>query len=185
MNYCYWSQLILSTVLWDGPRRQRIRLRIVMAMVALDGELAPPACGSLSSVRVCISGQLQSWWELFHPGTTACLFGPQRAGPQLAFLDPIAAPVPHCVCINSLQTAGWGGGAQKAVLCWVLGHPAASPTQKWSNPHQRMQHPHRLAVRVRVWILRSWVSLWGPVVLPLPGSMTLDKLPSKPQFPYL
>ena len=129
-------------------------------------------------------GQLQSWWEMFHPGTTACLFGPQRAGPQLAFLDPIPAAVPHCVCINSLQTAGWGD-AQKAVPCWVLGHPAVSPTQKWSNPHQRMQHLHRLAVRVRVWILRSWASLWGPVVLPLPGSMTLDKLPSKPQFPYL
>ena len=38
----------------------------------------------------------------------------QRVSPQLAFLDPIPAPVPLRVCINLLQTAGWRGCSESS-----------------------------------------------------------------------
>lgn len=120
-----------------------------MVMVALDGKLAPLACGSLSRVRVCISGAATVLVRNVSPWDYGMSIWTQRVSPQLAFLDPIPAPVPQCAHINLLQTVGWRGAAQKAVLHWVLGNPAVSPTREWLNPHPRMQHPHRLAVRVR------------------------------------
>ena len=114
INYCYRSQSILSTVLWDGPRRQRIRLRIVMVKVASDGKLAPLACGSLSSVRVCISGAATVLVRNVSPWDYGMSIWTQRVSPQLAFLHPIPAPVPLCVCINLLQTAGWSGCSESS-----------------------------------------------------------------------
>lgn len=99
-------------------------------MVALDGKLAPLACGSLSRVRVCISGAATVLVRNVSPWDYGMSIWTQRVSPQLAFLDPIPAPVPQCARINLLQTVGWRGAAQKAVLHWVLGDPAVSPTRE-------------------------------------------------------
>lgn len=93
-------------------------------------EVGPTGLWVLSRVRVCISGAATVLVRNVSPWDYGMSIWTQRVSPQLAFLDPIPAPVPQCARINLLQTVGWRGAAQKAVLHWVLGDPAVSPTRE-------------------------------------------------------
>ena len=100
-----------------------------MVKVASDGKLAPLACGSLSSVRVCISGAATVLVRNVSPWDYGMSIWTQRVSPRLHFYIPFLLLYHSVSALTSCRQRG-GGGAQKAVLHWVLGDPAMSPTRE-------------------------------------------------------